>query len=66
MRINYDDDLVIIRNLNTNVVVYAGMEDDDYMKRENWIYNEKKGIYELSIKICGEKVNFTKQKIISL
>lgn len=48
-RIEFEDDIVIVKNTKTNRVIYKGMEDYEPSKDENWVYNESKGLYELGI-----------------
>lgn len=51
-RINYDDDFVIV--YHKGVQIYSGLEDDEPMKYENWVWNEKNKQYEFGnyTKVC--------------
>jgi len=56
-RIDFEDDVVIVYDKDDNVI-YQGMEDYEPMKREDWKWNQKLEVYELTadkkkyIKIC--------------
>ena len=63
MRIQYDDDLVMVTDMKTKEVIYKGLEDYEGMKREDWIYAENKGLYELKATVDGVAYYFTKRKI---
>lgn len=47
MRIQYEDDLVIVKDAKTNEVYYKGLEDYEELKREDWKWNDKEKHYEL-------------------
>lgn len=47
MRIQYEDDLVIVKDAETNEVYYKGLEDYEELKREDWKWNDKEKHYEL-------------------
>ena len=53
MRIFYEDDLVIVKDGNGEVI-YKGIEDDEPMKYEAWKYNEKEDAYHFGeyTKVC--------------
>lgn len=44
-RINYEDDLVIVKK--GREIIYKGIEDYEPMKYENWKYDEKSKTYKL-------------------
>ena len=43
--INYDDDIVVV--YKNGKKIYSGEEDDEGMKREDWIFNSDFGFYWL-------------------
>ena len=43
--INYDDDIVVV--YKNGKKIYSGEEDDEPMKREDWIFNSDFGFYWL-------------------
>lgn len=45
-RIQYEDDLVIVRDKNGKVI-YKGLEDYEPYKRELWVWDDTKGLYTL-------------------
>lgn len=46
MRIQNEDDLVVVINKDTNEVLYKGLEDYEDCKYEDWLWNDLKGQYE--------------------
>lgn len=58
-RINFDDDLVIVRNPEGEID-YKGMQDDNPYKREDWTFNAKSGSYFLVHPVYGR---YTMEKI---
>lgn len=48
MRINYEDDLVVVKN-SKGETIYKGIEDYEPMKRGNWVWNDSKRLYELTL-----------------
>lgn len=57
-RINYDDDLVVVKHNGT--VTYKGLEDYEPDKYAPWKYNESEGVYELPDGWTKEKVSNSK------
>lgn len=45
-RIQYEDDLVIVRDKNGKVI-YKGLEDYEPYKYELWVWDDTKGLYTL-------------------
>lgn len=61
--IHYEDDLVIVKDAKTGDIHYKGMEDYCPYKRDNWVWNEKKKLYELNETVDGKEWKLTKEKI---
>jgi hypothetical protein len=58
-RLEFEDDLVVVRDINGKVI-YKGEEDYEPMKREDWIFNKSKNLYELK----GKDYYYTKEVLV--
>lgn len=57
--ISAEDDIVVVTNPKTGKVLYKGLEDYEPGKRDDWKYNEEKGVYTFT----HEGVEYEKKKI---
>jgi hypothetical protein len=55
-RIEFEDDLVVVRDVNGKVI-YKGEEDYEPMRDEDWKFNKSKNLYELE----GNDFYYTKE-----
>ena len=55
-RIEFEDDLVVVRDVNGKVI-YKGEEDYEPMRDEDWRFNKSKSLYELE----GKDFYYTKE-----
>lgn len=65
MRIQYEDDLVVVRNAENGEEMYKGLEDYEGLKREDWIWNDTKKLYELEFTTeSGKTWKLTKERVV--
>lgn len=64
-RIDYEDDQVKVWEIfHSDEEIYSGIEDEDPMKDENWIFCEDLGIYYLTDYKQGKNYIYIKGKVI--
>lgn len=63
MRIQFEDDLVVVKDAETGEEIYKGLEDYEELKREDWIWNDTKKLYELTIKLENKIWKLTKERV---
>lgn len=57
--ISAEDDVVVVRNSKTGEVLYKGLEDYEPGKKDNWKYNDERGVYTVTV----DGVEYEKEKL---